>query len=41
MSQSTLTPGSKKTTPTTLYQLKTQSGLFLTSQSGSNINAQK
>ena len=41
MSQQTLTPGSKKTTPTSLYQLKTVAGTFLKSQSGDNINAQK
>lgn len=41
MSQQNLTPGSKKTTPTSLYQLKTASGLFLKTQSGDNINAQK
>jgi len=41
MSQSTLTPGSKKTTPTSLYQLKTATGTYLKTQDGNNINAQK
>lgn len=41
MSQQSLTPGSKKTTPTSLYQLKAADGTFLKSQDGNNINAQK